>query len=339
MSEKKKIMEEISRHLQQGTIPHDASIRNMCMIASALGVTFAAEAMKSGEDILMLFVHQGEDESVSLPKIHAVWQRSAQIRIEKSKTNIARGYAGSISLPVSDEIDMYITYRRLVFTQCDQCKTVYVSDVNKYRCEASHPPRGKRLPKVHPVNAMIECWDAMDTMARKDLVGRAIGTVQIPHDIKWRIMKVARGDVDLSGKELVDALDKASESTFMLVIIREVHLKAVYGRDYAAMVASVIGGKLVDECYVRLKQKADAAASELLEAEEAAKRKAVRKKRKKPKAKAMDSPGDETHFNFSVLVSEEEDLSEDEKLARLEYLIFNTCAFKRDIVCWADEDF
>lgn len=345
----KKVLETLAQHLRVGTIPPDPAERQVCRTASALAVAFSTEALLHGEDVYMFLING--DESVPLLDIHPVWCRWAQRFIERVEPNIARGFAGSISLPVNDEIYINIAYRRLVYHRCQHCGTLYKSEVNQRRCELAHLITKRHVRHCLKDNLVIDFWDDMDIAAREKFVDglRRRYDIDVVHVLLL-------GSVDIPGSRLMEILEEASESTCLLILTQDMHVcigknETVLKCDLAATASMILVHSLAKDRFARMEAEAESVAAELLQQEEAAKQKAARKaaaakkKKKKKKAKKMDLSANSettTHFQFSLLDDDDHDpdreKTEDEKLAELEYLIFNTNAFKRPSFCWADDE-
>jgi hypothetical protein len=262
-------LDEIERHLVEGTIPPTVEMQKVCGFVAVLYTAYTIRADADGQPVSFHLIAKRTKEGKPLFDVHSVWTALSIHKIMASADDITDGFKGVDIVKASPDIDVYIAYKSLLSFECNWCKQAFHADINRKRCEAAHTSRKKLAATELNVGTIVDYWDGLDAMQRRSIASKTMKyLVGIPVDANFspeiqRIVRLASGNVDITGDELIEALEQASEGTAVYRLARPVKKAAMYTRgDYVAAMASVTVDALA-------KAQSDAAANALLDVEKA----------------------------------------------------------------------
>lgn len=137
----------------------------------------------------------------------------------------------------------------------------YYARVNQIRCECAHVPTNGSRKKCGgeqvylPIDTMVDYWDSLSLCERKHIICHAVPYLScIPKDalhsirVECRLVQIVSGDVDISGSDLMMALQEASENTVVWKLARPMKTFETFNQtDFVAGMAHTIGTKLEEE--------------------------------------------------------------------------------------------
>ena len=360
-------LRQIVRCLEQGEIPAEKEIQDICGKITVIFVAFALYADESGEEIALHILEHSDNQGVVLRSIHAVWTALCMQQMIAQKDAVIGKFEGVAIYSLTETLDIYAAHKRLLSHPCSWCKQTYGSDLNRSRCEASHTSRRQLSTfEVLPLGGMTDHWDAMDRAARLAIVRPAATYLPgIPEGATFSpaVTKIIEAieDPAVCGRELMVGLDEASEYTFAYKLLRPMDAPALYTRgDYVSAIAHTVITNLDKAYTAHLSKKADDMA-ELLLREHPAEPKIAKKKKKKPavskKPKTLtetvgevvsekpdESPlppatplcQDLLQKNIEMQLEEEEEYAYEAHLRRVDHLIFGSHALPLSVRNWAD---
>ena len=250
-------MEAVSKiltHLTDGTIPEDKATRETCGMIAIVYTAFVMHADESGEEVCFHVIDSASMKGKPLQSVSSVWTALSIHRIAKHAKRITAGFKGVDVVSASDSIDVYVAHKRMLSFDCGWCKQCYSSDVNRQRCETSHTNRKKLSQRGEfCVEDLAAHWNSLPTTSRFAIARCATGFLEgVPPEANFsknvhRIVALAAGKVDLTGGQLMVALDEASEYTFLFRKARPLKTLALYTRgDYVAAMAAVVTDALAE---------------------------------------------------------------------------------------------
>jgi hypothetical protein len=281
-------LEKIVRHLSTGTIPVDTSVQEVCGKITLYFVAFQLHGKEIDRNISVHVMDTSNEYGIPILDVHAVWTTLVMQQIVRHKKTLIGDFNGVSIKHLNDHLELYAAYTDLLSHPCSWCRQTYRSDVNRCRCEISHTSK-KNLEErsVLPIGQLTCHWDSLDTKARTAIASHATRyVIGIPTGAKFsphvtKLIRLASGDVDISGSELMVALDEASEYTFLFRPARPMKPMAILHRaDFVAAMADKVIKALAQ-------QYADSVTTALLNDDVTACKKTpiAPKKKKRPRAK------------------------------------------------------
>lgn len=212
-------LRKIVHRLEHGVVlsPTD-EMYQICAKVTVVFVSLAMHAADVGKDIVVHILDVDENVGVQLACIHDCWVEEMTDTIIATRDKIL--FRGVAIYPITEDIEIYAMYKHLIEHECTVCKSMYVSDVNRFRCESSHMSRKSIDARSFlPLKELGEYWDRMGR-ARKmsSVVGAALYLRALPclpsECNAPAFAKLIAGDnFGITGTELMKALEEASEFT------------------------------------------------------------------------------------------------------------------------------
>jgi hypothetical protein len=296
----------------------DIVMGRLCATITIICMAFQLRADNTGEAFEAYLVNPVTNDTIAVDGIHVLWSAGGVVHVVKNQDVITKGFTGDSTFTMKKNVVLRVVSGAPP-DPCSRCGTIYASDLNRSRCEASHvlvPKRkttqGKGKEDRTPISLVdfVATWDGMKLAERRVIASHAShlspgilgGYDSFSAPIRHMMAFVTR-KTDIKGPGLALALNEASEGTFMFRTIRAVQRsKLCMKQAYVSAVAHVI---ITDT----LKAMSEAAAQRLLDDEDEARRKAVEQEAKRERAR------------------------ERRARTRLEQTVWKL----RPIACWADE--
>lgn len=254
---------KVVEHLYSGTIPDDEYIQDVCGKVVIIYISLAFHSDEVGEPITMHLVENAgakgdsKQTSVVVTHINSVWTLKMIKEIAKVRKDVINNSTfNQVGVfPLTDTIEVYAAYKSLLRHPCSVCNEEYRSDINRVRCENSHVHKKKPRERSNLPIEMIEAyWDGIESAQRKDIVKHAetyfsgIPSDSVFPDRVMKFLEVVSGNVDgMSGRDLMIALDLASEYTFSWRITRPLHVLTLFTRgDFVAAMAHSVINRLAE---------------------------------------------------------------------------------------------
>lgn len=298
---------------------NDIVMGRLCATITIICMAFQLRADNTGEAFEAYLVNPDTNDALAVDGIHVLWSAGGVVHVVKNQDVITKGFTGDSTFMMKKNVVLRVV-SGAPSDPCSCCGTIYASDLNRSRCEASHVLAPKKMTKKTktgkedrtPISLadFVATWDGMALAERRVIASHAShlspgilgGYDSFSAPIR-HMMAFVTGETDIKGPGLALALNEASEGTFMFRTIRAVQRsKLCMKQAYVSAVAHVI---ITDT----LKAMSEAAAKRLLDDEDEARRKAVEQEAKRERAR------------------------ERRRRTRLEQAVWKL----RPIACWADE--
>ncbi len=304
------LIDRIVQFLRDGHIPENEACQECCACIAIVHTAYTLYARDHKETLLIQLIDHVHDEARSLVTIHPVWVKLSIRNIVDNMEVITANFDRVAVIKLTKALDLCIANVKYMQHRCQWCQEVFLSDVNRARCEASHVHAvkltevdtedltSKRAAKLCAkkeadtrklleerstvsISDLTTYWDNLDIDGRKAIVKEtAAFLAHVPTKAKLtvnaqRLVDAAAGKVDITGAQLMVSLDECSEYTFLYRMVRPMD-KSVLSDvgDYIAAIANEVVIELA-------LANANASAKELLEAETEGKKRAEEKNEKR----------------------------------------------------------
>lgn len=358
-------LKTIVDHLKTGTIPEDKNIQHVCTMASVYYVAFVMYSSDIGRSISFHLMDVENKYGMALIHVHTTWTSLVMAKVLKVKDILVGEFNGVSVEKLSDSIEIYAAYTDILEHTCSWCKQKFTSDVNRCRCENSHVSRKNLLDRsILPISSLSRYWNTLDESKRKSIVSTSTKYLTgIPSGSNFpaavcNVIRLAAGRVNLTGNELMVALDVASENTFLYRPARAMKQMAIVHRgDFVAAIADEIIKSLAqhyaDEMSLALLSEESEKQKVKKPRVSVKKKKRVRAKKEFPKHIISDIEEEDLVISMSyddadvalALESQiqkqielEESYSREAYISRLEKLIFASPAIT-SVGSWADFEY
>lgn len=357
----------LASHLVDGTLPEDAIAKKTCMKIAYVFTCLALRAKEDNDPISFHIAEKGFERSIVLSSIHTTWT----LMILNSVARWDMSTFDKVAIfPITETIDVYAAYERLLSRPCPVCDYEFTSEINRERCIHSH--MNKRKPAMrcgtYPIPALCDFWDASSAASRTAMLKDARQYVRgIPENASFspivtKFFELVKGTTtSMSGRDLMVAMDIISENTFMYnVTPTAVCIVCPTRGDYLASMAHEITRNVADAqatmaCEMLLKEEPQKETKASVTTAKK-KKKLVKKAKKQPRAAVVKEEKERVMVTEStdIVLDEQElvrNLQKQQELEdqyakeaypkyidRLEKLIFSQSAVK-SVAFWADLDF
>jgi len=253
-----KELKKVAFCLERGIIAPDDKLYELCAKATIVTASLIEHTGETGQGIVAHILATDNSIGVELINIHPAWVEEVRDVITLRKDEVVTKFRGTAVYPLVQNVDLYVMYEHFLEHACSWCKQKYVSDINRHRCESSHMNR-KDLDRrsVLPVDDIVAYWDDLPpSLRRRMFFSAALFLISMPpkreDDIDEKFVRMVTGDIDiggLSGSELFETLEEATEYTARWKMVREPKDRAVmrFRNDYVAAMASAFADRIAHE--------------------------------------------------------------------------------------------